>query len=161
MNKFPANFTGATCCKSDVSACDAARGRDKPTDAGPHRVGVVSAFTPNESRPIEPIRSISRQVAELAARATEPMSLSFNKTVLYNVNTPVADIAKFQRTMEDNMKKIAKYLEQHQLTLSISHTKTGYRVTLKAEGAKHIGADPSLDAAWKKALAAHDREQHE
>jgi hypothetical protein len=52
------------------------------------QIGVVSEFSHDESRTIEPIRGIGfgDQVAELVPGVTEPMTLTINKTLLYAVN---------------------------------------------------------------------------
>jgi hypothetical protein len=52
------------------------------------QLGAVSEFGFDESRSIEPIRGVGfgDQVAELVPGVTEPMTLTVNKTLLYNVN---------------------------------------------------------------------------
>ena len=55
---------------------------------GFQQIGVVSEFTHDESRTIEPIRGIGfgDMVAELVPGVTEPMTLTINKTLLYTLN---------------------------------------------------------------------------
>ena len=55
---------------------------------GFQQLGAVSEFGFDESRSIEPIRGVGfgDQIAELVPGVTEPMSLTINKTLLYNVN---------------------------------------------------------------------------
>jgi hypothetical protein len=55
---------------------------------GFQQIGVVSEFTTDESRAVEPVRGVGYgdQVAELVPGVTEPMTLSLNKTLLYAVN---------------------------------------------------------------------------
>jgi hypothetical protein len=52
------------------------------------QIGVVSEFTHDESRTIEPVRGVGfgDMVAELVPGVTEPMTLTINKTLLYAVN---------------------------------------------------------------------------
>lgn len=52
------------------------------------QIGVVSEFTHDESRSIEPVRGVGfgDMVAELVPGVTEPMTLTINKTLLYAVN---------------------------------------------------------------------------
>jgi len=58
------------------------------TKKGFQQIGVVSEFTHDESRTIEPIRGVGfgDMVAELVPGVTEPMTLTINKTLLYAVN---------------------------------------------------------------------------
>lgn len=53
-----------------------------------YQIGVLSTFTPNESRPVEPVRGIGfgDQVAELVPGVTEPMTLSIERQLLYLSN---------------------------------------------------------------------------
>jgi hypothetical protein len=52
------------------------------------QIGVVSEFTHDESRSIEPVRGVGfgDMVAELVPGVTEPMTLTINKTLLYTFN---------------------------------------------------------------------------
>lgn len=52
------------------------------------QIGVVSEFSFDESRTVDAIRGVGfgDQIAELVPGVTEPMSLSLNKTLLYNAN---------------------------------------------------------------------------
>ncbi len=52
------------------------------------QIGVVSEFGYDESRTIDAIRGVGYgdQVAELVPGVTEPMTLTLNKTLLYNAN---------------------------------------------------------------------------
>jgi hypothetical protein len=52
------------------------------------QIGVVSEFTFDESRTIDPIRGVGfgDQIAELVPSVTEPMTLTLNKTLLYTAN---------------------------------------------------------------------------
>ena len=52
------------------------------------QIGVVSEFTHDESRTIDPVRGVGYgdQVAELVPSVTDPMSLTLNKTLLYTAN---------------------------------------------------------------------------
>lgn len=52
------------------------------------QIGVLSEFSHDESRDVQPIRGIGfgDQIAEMVPGVTEPMSLSINKTLLYAVN---------------------------------------------------------------------------
>jgi hypothetical protein len=53
-----------------------------------HQIGVLANFTPNESRTIEPVRGIGfgDQVAELVPSATDPMTASIERQLLYLSN---------------------------------------------------------------------------
>ncbi len=55
---------------------------------GFQRMGVVSEFGFDESRTIEAVRGVGfgDQVAELVPSVTEPMTLTLNKTLLYQMN---------------------------------------------------------------------------
>lgn len=55
---------------------------------GFQQIGVVSEFTTDESRAVEPVRGVGYgdQVAELVPGVTEPITLTLNKTLLYAVN---------------------------------------------------------------------------
>ena len=52
------------------------------------QLGVISEFTFDESRTIDPIRGVGYgdQIAELVPSVTEPMTISLNKTLLYTTN---------------------------------------------------------------------------
>ena len=52
------------------------------------QIGAVSEFSHEESRTIDPVRGVGfgDQIAELVPGATEPMTLTLNKTLLYTVN---------------------------------------------------------------------------
>jgi hypothetical protein len=52
------------------------------------QVGVMSTFTPSESRTVEPVRGIGfgDQVAELVPGVTDPMQISVTRTALYLAN---------------------------------------------------------------------------
>ena len=52
------------------------------------QIGVLSEFTHDESRTIDPVRGVGfgDMVAELVPGVTEPMTLTINKTLLYAVN---------------------------------------------------------------------------
>lgn len=52
------------------------------------QIGVVSEFSFDESRTIDPIRGVGfgDQIAELVPGVTEPMTLTLNKTLLYSAN---------------------------------------------------------------------------
>ena len=52
------------------------------------QVGVVSEFGFDESRTIDPVRGVGfgDQIAELVPSATEPMTLTLNKTLIYTAN---------------------------------------------------------------------------
>lgn len=52
------------------------------------QIGVVSEFSFDESRTIDAVRGVGYgdQIAELVPGATEPMTLSLNKTLLYSAN---------------------------------------------------------------------------
>ena len=55
---------------------------------GFQQIGVVSEFSHDESRTIDPVRGVGYgdQVAELVPSVTDPMSLTLNKTLLYTAN---------------------------------------------------------------------------
>jgi len=55
---------------------------------GLQQLGVISEFTFDESRTIDPIRGVGfgDQIAELVPNVTDPMTLSVNKTLLYTAN---------------------------------------------------------------------------
>lgn len=63
-------------------------GTTNGSNAGFQQIGVVSEFTHDESRTIEPIRGVGfgDMVAELVPGVTEPMTLTINKTLLYALN---------------------------------------------------------------------------
>jgi len=50
-----------------------------------HQIGVLGGFTPSESRSVEPVRGIGFGdiIAELVPGVTDPMSLSFERQLLY------------------------------------------------------------------------------
>ena len=52
------------------------------------QIGVISTFSTEESRTVDPIRGVGfgDQVAELVPQATEPMTMTLNKTLLYTAN---------------------------------------------------------------------------
>jgi len=52
------------------------------------QMGVISEFTHDESRTIDPVRGVGfgDQVAELVPSVTDPMTLTLNKTLLYTAN---------------------------------------------------------------------------
>ena len=52
------------------------------------QIGVLSTFTPNESRTVEPVRGVGfgDQVAELVPGVTEPMTASIERQLLYLSN---------------------------------------------------------------------------
>jgi hypothetical protein len=52
------------------------------------QIGVLSEFTTDESRTVDPIRGVGfgDMVAELVPSVTDPMTLTINKTLLYAVN---------------------------------------------------------------------------
>ena len=52
------------------------------------QMGVISEFTHDESRTIDPVRGVGfgDQVAELVPSVTDPMTLTLNKTLLYSAN---------------------------------------------------------------------------
>ncbi len=52
------------------------------------QVGAISEFGTDESRTIDPVRGVGfgDQIAELVPSATEPMTLTLNKTLLYAAN---------------------------------------------------------------------------
>ncbi len=52
------------------------------------QIGVISEFTQDESRTIDPIRGVGfgDQIAELVPSVTEPMTLTLNKTLIYTQN---------------------------------------------------------------------------
>ena len=52
------------------------------------QMGVVSSFNPSESRTIEPLRGIGfgDKIAELVPSVTEPMSIAFERALLYLSN---------------------------------------------------------------------------
>jgi hypothetical protein len=52
------------------------------------QIGAVSEFSTDESRSIEPVRGVGfgDQIAELVPQATEPMTMTLNKTLLYQAN---------------------------------------------------------------------------
>jgi hypothetical protein len=53
-----------------------------------HQMGVVSQFSPSESRSIEPVRGVGfgDQIAELVPSVTEPMNGNFERALLYLCN---------------------------------------------------------------------------
>jgi len=55
---------------------------------GLQQLGVISEFTHDESRTIDPVRGVGYgdQIAELVPGVTDPMTLSLNKTLLYTAN---------------------------------------------------------------------------
>lgn len=55
---------------------------------GFQQIGVVSEFSFDESRAVDPVRGIGfgDQIAELVPGMTEPMSITLSKTMLYTVN---------------------------------------------------------------------------
>jgi len=52
------------------------------------QIGVISEFTHDESRTIDPVRGVGYgdQIAELVPSVTDPMTLTLNKTLLYTAN---------------------------------------------------------------------------
>jgi len=56
--------------------------------AGLVQIGVMSSFSPSESRNVEPVRGIGYgdMVAELVPGVTEPMTISVTRTALYLTN---------------------------------------------------------------------------
>ena len=52
-----------------------------------YQIGVLGSFTPSESKSVEPVRGIGfgDQVAELVPNVTDPMTLSFDRQLLYLV----------------------------------------------------------------------------
>ena len=52
------------------------------------QIGVISEFGHEESRTVDPVRGVGfgDQIAELVPQATEPMTLTLNKTLLYTAN---------------------------------------------------------------------------
>jgi len=58
----------------------------RPADGGEYKqIGVMAAFSPSESRTIEPVRGIGfgDHVAELVPGLTDPMSISVSRTAQY------------------------------------------------------------------------------
>ena len=57
-------------------------------DQGLHQMGVLSSFSPSQSRSVEPVRGIGfgDQVAELVPSVTEPTTGSFERALLYLCN---------------------------------------------------------------------------
>lgn len=55
---------------------------------GFYQLGVISEFGYDESRGVDPVRGVGYgdQIAELVPGATEPMTLTLNKTLLYATN---------------------------------------------------------------------------
>jgi len=53
-----------------------------------YQIGVLGSFSPSESRGVEPVRGIGfgDQVAEIVPGVTEPMTLSFERQLLYLSN---------------------------------------------------------------------------
>jgi len=56
--------------------------------SGLHQMGVLSSFSPSQSRSVEPVRGIGfgDQVAELVPSVTEPTTGSFERALLYLCN---------------------------------------------------------------------------
>jgi len=57
-------------------------------EGGLHQMGVLSSFSPSQSRSVEPVRGIGfgDQVAELVPSVTEPTTGSFERALLYLCN---------------------------------------------------------------------------
>lgn len=53
-----------------------------------HQMGVISSIAPSESRGVEPVRGVGfgDMIAELVPSVTEPMTLAFERALLYLSN---------------------------------------------------------------------------
>lgn len=107
--------------------------------SGFSQIGTVSEFGTDESRTIEPVRGVGYgdQIAELVPGATEPMSLTLNKTLLYAANV-------FQTVgYKGGIDGIARSLKHHRWPFDIKQELVFSEIATRDDAAAGPNAQPA------------------
>jgi hypothetical protein len=103
------------------------------------QIGAVSEFSTDESRTIDPVRGIGYgdQVAELVPSVTEPMTMTLNKTLLYQAN--VFQVVGYKAGIDG----LARSLKHHRWPFDIKQELVISEISTRDD----VGAGPNAQPA--------------